>query len=162
MPRAIGLHAVREFDRRAPLSIGKTRRPDADIGIPLTRATEPRGDQPAARRFHDGRRMAARKRRGLVDELGFQKARLRFRHERAGQQTEQGDYEKALCFHESEIQARIFASRGLMSSTSSTATAAATAQMLKMTDGAAPASRIAPTFFTARPPAVMLTMFISP
>ncbi len=54
------------------------------------------------------------------------------------------------------------ATRGRMSRTSTTANAAAMAQMVKISAGCAPASRMAPTFFTANPPTVMLAIFIRP
>ena len=45
MPRAVGLHAVGRLHRCGPLAIDEARDPDADVGILLRGAAEPRGDQ---------------------------------------------------------------------------------------------------------------------
>ena len=68
MPRAVGLHAGRDFDRRSPLAVHVARHPDADVAAPFARAAEPRGHETAAR-LDDRRRVRAGERRGLEDEL---------------------------------------------------------------------------------------------
>jgi hypothetical protein len=69
MPRAVRLHAGRDFDRRRPCAVDAVREPDADVGGAFARAAEPRGDETASA-VRDRRRVRAGERRALEDEFG--------------------------------------------------------------------------------------------
>ena len=71
VPRAVGLHAGRDLDRRRPRAFDLARHPDADVRGALARAPEHGRHQPVAR-LRDGRGVHAREGRLVVEELGLE------------------------------------------------------------------------------------------
>jgi hypothetical protein len=76
MAGAIGFGPCRHFHRRRPLAADLARDPDADVRRAFLCAAEPRHHESAARVDNRGG-MRAPKRRGLEDELGANKRRIR-------------------------------------------------------------------------------------
>ena len=72
----VRLRAFGDLDRRGPLAVDETGRPDRDVRLALGFSGEPSGDQGAILRLNDRRGVAAGHGVGLKDELRANHARI--------------------------------------------------------------------------------------